>query len=81
MKTLKIIRELLDEIPIVIEISKDLPFPYNIVIEQKTKEFNAYLIEINSLETEKYNSELQNYAIDLLTELESQQFTETNPNP
>lgn len=64
MKTINIIRELLDEMPILGEISKDLPFPYITIISQKIKEFNAYLEEINTEEINIKNG--INFNIDFL---------------
>lgn len=57
MNAIETIRQLLDEMPILAEISNDLPFPYNVIIKQKTKEFNAYLEEIHTIETEKQETE------------------------
>lgn len=53
MQTIETIRDLLDEMPVLSEISKNLPFPYNVVIEQKIKEFNAYLSDAHTNELER----------------------------
>jgi len=60
MKTIDNIRELLDEMPILSQIAKDLPFPYKPIINQKIKEFNSYLEEIHSQELDINNSNLKN---------------------
>ncbi|WP_434981549.1 hypothetical protein [Daejeonia sp. YH14] len=53
MQAIETVRSLLDEIPVLAEISKDMPFPYNVVIRQKIKEFNTYLTEIHTKEIQK----------------------------
>lgn len=58
METINTIRDLLDETPILTEISKDLPFPYSIIINQKIKELNAYLVEIHTLELESTETKI-----------------------
>ena len=57
MQTINTIRELLDEIPTLSEISKDLPFPYNTIINQKIKEFTIYLEEIHTKELDRWNAQ------------------------
>lgn len=75
MSTINTIHKLADEMAIIAEISKEMPLPYKSIITRKIVDFNAYLAKILTIETEN-NSELQNHASDLLTELESQQFEE-----
>lgn len=75
--TVKIINSLQDEIVIVELISKDLPFPYAEIMQHKIKKINDFLTEVNSIETERNGIDLQNYASDLLTELEAQSFEES----
>lgn len=58
METINTIRDLLDETPILTEISKALPFPYSIIINQKIKELNAYLVEIHTLELESTETKI-----------------------
>lgn len=64
MQTIDTIRELLDEMPILAQISKDLPFPYITIISRKIKEFNAYLEEIHTEEIDIKNG--KNCNIDFL---------------
>lgn len=75
MSTIDIIQKIADEIAVIREISKELPQPYSVIVNQKIIDFNSYLAKALTLETEN-NSVLQNYASDLLTELENQQFEE-----
>ncbi len=74
MKTINTIQKIADEMVVIAEISKELPLPYKTIIDAKITGFIAYLAKILTTETESYNSELQNYASDILTELESQQY-------
>lgn len=80
MQTINTIRELLDEVPVITEISKNLPPFYKIHIAEKIKDFNAYLEEIHNKEIWKNGQELQYFTSDILNELESQQFKESEPN-
>jgi hypothetical protein len=67
MIPIETIRELLDEMPVLTEITKALPFPYNTVVNLKIDEFTRYLeniqeLEINQLEkqTKQNLKELKN---------------------
>lgn len=73
-----LIQKLQDELAIIAEISKEIPLPYKVIIDRKIIGFNAYLSKVLTIETESYNNELQNYASDLLTELENQCHKENN---
>ncbi|WP_028123269.1 hypothetical protein [Epilithonimonas tenax] len=77
MEAIQIINNLQDEMAIVELISKDLPFPYAEIMHHKIKKINSFLTKVNSIETERNGIDLQNYASDLLTELEAQQFEES----
>jgi len=74
MKAIEIIKKLIDETAVFSVLVQELPEPYKTTISKKSEVFDAYLSEILTIETEKYNAELQNYASDLLTELEAQQY-------
>ncbi len=76
MKTIETIQKLIDETAVFSVLGQELPEPYKTIISKKTAVFDAYLSEILTNETERYNTELQNYASDLLTELEAQQYEE-----
>ncbi len=76
MKVISTIQKLQDELATLAEISKEIPLPYKTIIDAKIVGFRAYLNKILTIETECYNYELQNYASDVLTELESQQYKE-----
>ena len=78
MKTINTVKKLQDELATIAEISREIPLPYKVIIERKIIGFNAYLSKVLTIETEIHNDELQNYASDLLTELESQQYEENN---
>ena len=73
MKTIETIRELLDEMPTLAEISKGLPFPYNTIVNQKIKEFNAYLEEIHTKEIDRWNANFSTGIFDELNKLFSSQ--------
>lgn len=78
MQTINTIQKLQDELAIIAEISKEIPLPYKVIIDRKIIAFNAYLSKVLTIETKIHNDELQNYASELLTELESQQYEENN---
>ncbi|WP_407503434.1 hypothetical protein [Elizabethkingia miricola] len=84
MNTIETIRQLLDEMPVIAEISNDMPFPYKIIIEQKTKEFNAYLEEIHEIEIEieKHSNTIENFTRDLsnITEVDQRKSPTANIN-
>ena len=77
MDTIKIINSLQDELAIIELITKDLPITYARIMNHKIEKINSFLSEINSIETEKNNADLQDYASDLLIELEAQEFEES----
>lgn len=70
------IQKLIDEMAVFSVLVQELSEPYKTTISKKSKVLNAHLSEILTIETEKYNAELQNYASDLLAELEAQQYEE-----
>ncbi|MEG2309764.1 hypothetical protein [Chryseobacterium sp.] len=74
METINTIRELLDETPVLAEISNNLPPYYKIPITEKIKDLHTYLEEIHNKEMWKNGQELQKYSSDVLNELESQEF-------
>lgn len=74
METINTIRELLDEVPVLAEISKSLPAYYKTTITEKIRDLHTYLEEIHNKEMFKNGKELQKYSSDVLNELESQQF-------
>lgn len=88
MNTIDTIYKLADEMAVIAEFSKELPRPYKNIIDIKLIGFQVYLSKILTIETEgeinsnitfrkvEKNEDLQNYASDLLTELEAQQFEE-----
>lgn len=76
MKAIETIKKLIDEMAVFSVLAQELPEPYKTTVSKKSAVFDAYLSEILTIETERYNTELQNYASDLLTELESQQYQE-----
>lgn len=77
MDTIKIINSLQDEMAIIELISKDLPFPYAEIMKYKINKINSFLSTVNTIETERNGIDLQNYASDLLSELEAQSFEES----
>lgn len=70
------IQKLIDEMAVFSVLVQELSEPHKTTISKKSKVLNAHLSEILTIETEKYNAELQNYASDLLAELEAQQYEE-----
>lgn len=74
MKTADTIQKLIDETAVFSVLVQDVPEPYKNVINSKIQDINDYLAKILTIETESYNTEFQNYASDILTELESQQY-------
>ena len=84
MKTIEIIHQLLDEMPVIAEISNEMPFHYRIIIEQKTKEFNAYLEEIHEIEIEieKHCNTIKGFTTDLsnITEVDQRKSITANIN-
>ena len=74
MTTINTVQKIFDEMAVFSEISKDIPPPYNVILNKKIFSINAYLSKILTLETDFQNSEKQNLTSDLLTGLERQQF-------
>lgn len=58
MTTAEIVKSLLDEMPVIQEISKDLPTPYKKKFRKKLKNINRYLVEILTSEEKKINQEI-----------------------
>lgn len=52
METIKTLRELLDEIPVITEIAKDLPPYYKNYVNEKIKELHTYLENAHNKEME-----------------------------
>jgi len=77
MQKTNILQSLLDETQTLLQVAKDLPAPHNVTVKHQTEIINDIIIELYSIETEKKPNEKQNLAGEILTELESQTFSET----
>lgn len=77
MQKTNILQSLLDETQTLLQVAKDLPAPYNVVVKHQTDVINDIAVELYSNEIEPEPNEKQNFVGDILTELESQTFSET----
>lgn len=71
MKIIDTIQKLIDEMAVFSEISKEIPPPYNVILNQKIFSINAYLSKILTLETEQQTNEKQNLDSDFKTDSEN----------
>lgn len=76
MQKVNIIQNILDETQTLLQIAKDLPSPHNVVVKHQAEIINDNIIELYSIETEPEPEEKQMLAGDILTELQSQIFSE-----
>lgn len=71
MLPIETIRELLDEMPVLTEITKVLPFPYNTFVNLKIDEFTRYLETIQELEINQLEKQTKQNLKELKNQLKS----------